>query len=204
MEMLSGVLGEFIDVGMIVLIVVFQQEIRKFLLMIGSTNFGKRRNFFRQLKFLGEENLETTTNVNSLVKACYNLGAIKAGALIVIKRSAPLEFITNTGDKMDIIINTPIIESIFYKNSTLHDGAMVVEDNKIVATRAILPVSDNRNIPLRYGLRHRAAVGVTEKTDATALVVSEETGKISYIKDGEFVYFENREDLIHKLKKDLK
>ncbi len=204
MEMLSGVLGGFIDLGIIVLIVVFQQEIRKFLLVVGSTNFAKGGSFFRQLKFLKEGDSETTTNISSLVKACYNLGAMKAGALIVIKRNAPLEFITNTGDQMDITINTPIIESIFYKNSTLHDGAMVIADNKIIATRAILPVSDSRTIPLHYGLRHRAAVGVTEKTDATALVVSEETGKISYIKDGEFIYFKNREDLIDKLKKDLK
>ena len=203
MQMLSGVLGEFINVGMIVLIVVFQQEIRKFLLLIGSTNFGKQRNFFRQLNFLSAEEHETATNVHAVVKACYSLGATKTGALIVIKRSSPLEFITNTGDIMEIKVNTPIIESVFYKNSTLHDGAMVIEENTIVATRAILPVSNNRSIPLRYGLRHRAAIGVTEKTDATALVVSEETGKISYMRDGTFVNFTNREDLIDKLRTDL-
>jgi len=203
MQMLSGVLGEFINVGMIVLIVVFQQEIRKFLLLLGSTNFGKRRKFFKQLKFLGAQDHENLTNVSALVKACFNLGNIQTGALIIIKGSSPLEFITNTGDKMNAEVNTPIIESIFYKNSTLHDGAMVIEDNTIVATRAILPVSDSRNIPLRYGLRHRAAVGVTERTDATALVVSEETGKISYIKNGKFIVFKSREDLIDKLNKDL-
>ena len=104
---------------------------------------------------------------------------------------------------MNIEVNRPILESIFFKNSTLHDGAAIIEDNTIVATRAILPVSNERNIPLRFGLRHRAAVGITEKTDAVALVVSEETGNISYLKDGEFVLFKNLTELIEILRKDL-
>lgn len=104
---------------------------------------------------------------------------------------------------MKIQVNQPIIESIFYKNSILHDGAMIIEDNFITATRVVLPVSNDRTIPLRFGLRHRAAVGITEKTDALALVVSEETGQISYIKDGDFVMYEGRDDLVTKLKADL-
>jgi DNA integrity scanning protein DisA with diadenylate cyclase activity len=104
---------------------------------------------------------------------------------------------------MNIELNQPIIESIFYKNSPLHDGAMVIEDNKITATRVILPVSNDRSIPLRFGLRHRAAVGITEKTDALALVVSEETGQISYVRDGEFVMFESNDELIDRIKEDL-
>lgn len=104
---------------------------------------------------------------------------------------------------MKILVNQPIIESIFYKNSILHDGAMIIEDNYITATRVVLPVSNDRTIPLRFGLRHRAAVGITEKTDALALVVSEETGQTSYIKDGEFVMFEGKEELIEKLQADL-
>lgn len=104
---------------------------------------------------------------------------------------------------MKILVNQPILESVFYKNSTLHDGAIVIEDNFITATRVVLPVSNDRTIPLRFGLRHRAAVGITEKTDALALVVSEETGQISYLKDGEFVMYEDREELINKLKADL-
>jgi len=106
-------------------------------------------------------------------------------------------------DKMNIKITQPIIESIFYKNSPLHDGAAVIQDNYITATRVILPVSNERNIPLRYGLRHRAAVGITEKTDALCLVVSEETGLISYIKNGEFVPYKNPNELIETIKKDL-
>lgn len=202
MEMLSSVLGEFIGVGMFALIVVFQQEIRKFLLMIGSTNFARRRRFLQTLKLI-KDDLETPNDVEAIVKACENMGKTNTGALIVIQRNTSLDFIKQSGDPMKILVNQPIIESIFYKNSILHDGALVIEDNYITATRVILPVSNDRTIPLRFGLRHRAAVGITEKTDALALVVSEETGQISYIKDGEFVMYEDRDDLVQKLKADL-
>jgi len=202
MEMLSSVLGEFIGVGMFALIVVFQQEIRKFLLMIGSTNFGKRRKYLRQLKFIRDTPEDSLTNVNAILKACYNMGKTNTGALIVIKRNTSLDFVKTSGDAMDMLVNKPILESVFYKNSPLHDGAMIIEDNHIVATRVILPVT-NSNMPLRFGLRHRAAVGITEKTDAVALAVSEETGKLSYIKNGEFVIFKTREELEEKIKRDL-
>ncbi len=203
MEMLSSVLGEFIGVGMFALIVVFQQEIRKFLLMIGSTNFGRRRKFLRQLKFIRDTPEDSITNVKAIIDACKNMGTTNTGALIVIKRNTSLDFVKTSGDSMDMVVNTPILESVFYKNSPLHDGAMIIEDNHIVATRVILPVSNDNNMPLRFGLRHRAAVGITEKTDALALVVSEETGKLSYIRNGEFVIFKTQEELEEKIKRDL-
>jgi diadenylate cyclase len=202
MELLSNVLGEFIGVGMFALIVVFQQEIRKFLLMIGSTNFTQRRKFFRQLRFVKDDS-DIITNLHAIVKACESMGRTYTGALIIIEKSTKLDFVKNSGDNMNIAVNQPIIESIFFKNSPLHDGAMIIEGNKISATRVILPVSNDRSIPLRFGLRHRAAVGITEKTDALALVVSEETGQISYLKDGEFVMFDNGDELVNKLKEDL-
>jgi uncharacterized protein (TIGR00159 family) len=202
MELLSSVLGEFIGVGMFALIVVFQQEIRKFLLMIGSTNFTQRRKFFRQFKFV-KDDTQIRTNLNAIVKACESMARSYTGALIVIQKSTKLDFIKISGDAMNIDLNQPIIESVFFKNSPLHDGAMIIEDNKITATRVILPVSNDRSIPLRFGLRHRAAVGITEKTDALALVVSEENGQISYLKDGEFVIFEDMNELVNKLKEDL-
>ena len=202
MELLSSVLGEFIGVGMFALIVVFQQEIRKFLLMIGSTNFTQRQKFFKQLKFV-KDDTQISTNLNAIMKACESMGRNFTGALIIIQKSTNLDFVKNTGDAMNIEINQPIIESIFHKSGPLHDGAMIVEDNKITATRVILPVSNDRSIPLRFGLRHRAAVGITEKTDALALVVSEETGQISYLKDGEFIIFEDPEELVSRLKEDL-
>ncbi|MFD2565092.1 diadenylate cyclase [Aquimarina rubra] len=203
MEMLSSVLGEFIGVGMFALIVVFQQEIRKFLLMIGSTNFGRRRKFLRQLKFIRDTPEDSLTDVAAIVNACQKMGTTFTGALIVIKRNTSLDFVKTSGDELDILVKTPIIESIFYKNSPLHDGAMIIEDNRIVATRVILPVSNDRDIPLRFGLRHRAAIGITEKTDALALIVSEESGQMSYIKNGEFVIFKTPEELIEKIKRDL-
>lgn len=202
MELLSSVLGEFIGVGVFALIVVFQQEIRKFLLMIGSTNFTQRGRFLRNFR-INREDFETKTNVEAIVKACESMGKTYTGALMVIQKSNKLDFVKNTGDKMKIELNQPIIESIFFKNSPLHDGAMIIEDNKITATRVILPVSNDRSIPLRFGLRHRAAVGITEKTDALVVVVSEETGQTSYIKDGQFVMFESMDELQEKLKEDL-
>lgn len=202
MELLSSVLGEFVGVGVFALIVVFQQEIRKFLLMIGSTNFTQKGRFFKSLKF-NRDDFDSEMNVDAIIDACETMGKTYTGALMVIQKNNKLDFVKNTGDKMKIELNQPIIESVFFKNSPLHDGAMVIEENKITATRVILPVSNDRSIPLRFGLRHRAAVGITEKTDALALVVSEETGQTSYIKDGQFVMFETMEELKDRIKEDL-
>jgi len=202
MELLSKLLGGFLGVGMFALIVVFQQEIRKFLLMLGSTNLSARKRFFKNFSFSSNDNV-TVTDIESLVSACVNMSNSNTGALIVVKRNNSLDFVKNTGDKMHVEVNQPIIESIFYKNSPLHDGAMLIESNTITATRVILPVSNERNIPLRFGLRHRAAVGLTEKCDAICIVVSEENGQISYVKQGDFVLFETHEELKKILTEDL-
>lgn len=202
MELLSKILGGFLGVGMFALIVVFQQEIRKFLLMVGSTNFNARRRVLQKLGFLAK-NDSFTTSIDSIISACKRMSESKTGALIVIQRNNSLDFVKNTGDGMDVEVNQPIIESIFFKNSPLHDGAIIIEDNRITATRVILPVSNDRKIPLRFGLRHRAAVGITEKTDALGLVVSEENGQISYLKDGDFVLFEDMDELTQILRQDL-
>ncbi|KPM30654.1 DisA N domain containing protein [Croceitalea dokdonensis DOKDO 023] len=203
MKMISSMVGGFMNIGLIALIIVFQQEIRKFLLMIGSTNFASKRNFVKHFKFLKQEGLPTNTDVDAVIGACEKMGISKTGAILVMERNNNLDFLRETGDKMDIKVTQPIIESIFYKNSPLHDGAAVIQDNYITATRVILPVSNERNIPLRFGLRHRAAVGITEKTDALCLVVSEETGMVSYIKNGEFVLYKSMEELADMVKKDL-
>ena len=204
MKMISSMVGAFMNIGLIALIIVFQQEIRKFLLLVGSTNLAKRSSFTKYFKFLKTpNNQDSVLNIPAMLRACSNMGEQKTGALIVIARSHSLDFIKTTGDQMDLILNQPILESIFYKNSPLHDGAAIIEQNSIVATRAILPVSNERNIPLRFGLRHRAAVGITEKTDALALVISEETGVISYIKNGDFVFFKNIDDLERLLRQDI-
>lgn len=203
MKMISSVVGGFMSVGLIALIVVFQQEIRKFLLMIGSTNFARNRDFVRRFKFLKQEGVASKLDIDAVLKACDKMSRSRTGAILVIKRSNSLDFVKSTGDAMNVEVNQPIIESIFYKNSPLHDGAAIIENNQITATRVILPLSTERNIPLRFGLRHRAAIGITERTDAVALVLSEETGLISYINNGEFVSYKDLSDLANKIKSDL-
>ncbi len=202
MKMLSSILGTLLGGGVIALIIVFQQEIRKFLLMIGTTNFTNKRNFLKQLKFLQTE-ISSEINTEVIINACKSLSKTQTGALIVIERTNALDFLINTGDNMNALVNEAILESIFYKNSPLHDGALIIRDNFIVATRVVLPISDNTKIPARFGLRHKAAIGVSEKTDAVCLLVSEETGEISYIKDGGFVLYSDYLELNEKLKKDL-
>jgi uncharacterized protein (TIGR00159 family) len=201
MKMLSGLLGALLSLGAIAVLIVFQPEVRKFLLMLGSTNFTNRRNFLKQLKFLKTE-IHTTMNVEAVVKACEAMAATKTGALIVLERTHNLDFVKPTGDKMNCEIHKLILQSIFYKNSPLHDGAMVIKENYIIATRVILPLS-TKTLPSRFGLRHKAAIGITEKTDALCLIVSEETGKLSYVKDGDFVLFNNTNELIELIRYDL-
>ncbi len=205
MELLSDILGKFLGGGFIALIIVFQQEIRKFLLMVGSTNFASKKNFAKRFKFLSNtDNLEeVTTDVKSIISACVDMSKTKTGALIVIERNNHLDLLKQTGDTMQAEVNKPLLNSIFYKNSPLHDGAIIIEDNLITATRVILPVEKDIDIPARFGLRHRAAIGVTMRYDALALVVSEETGQISYLKDGEFVLYEDSKQLIELIRKDL-
>jgi len=201
MNLLSEILGKFLGVGVIALIVVFQQEIRRFLLMLGSTKFSPTGNFIQKLGFKQEETQKP--NIEAIVEALKRFKKSKTGALMILKRSSNLDFLKSSGDQMNIEVNTPILESIFYKNSPLHDGAVIIEGNKITATRAVLPISGEIKLPQSYGLRHRAAVNITKNTDALALVVSEETGKISYLKEGKFVPFKTYEDLTEQIKYDL-
>lgn len=202
MKMLTKILGGFMSVGIIALIVVFQPEIRKFLLMIGSTNIGKNGGIFKKINFLKTQGVNAT-EAKTVVAACIKMGSSKTGALIVLERNNNLDFLVNTGDEMNITVTQPILESIFFKNSPLHDGAIIIANNVIKATRVILPVNNDKKIPERFGLRHRAAIGITEKTDALAIVVSEETGQVSYIKNGEFVMYKNTESLTEQIKNDL-
>ena len=201
MEMLSKILGGFLGVGMVALVVVFQQEIRRFLLMLGSTNFSARKKFLKQFRTTSDSKLIST--IDAVTQACKKMSKSKTGALIVFERNNSLDFVKSTGDEMLIEINQPIIESIFYKNSPLHDGATLIENNVITATRVVLPVTNDNDIPERFGLRHRAAVSITEKTDAVCITVSEESGQISYIMDGNFVLFDDIEELNELLERDL-
>lgn len=204
MNVLSNILGNFISVGFFALIVVFQQEIRKFLLLIGSTNYTSRKSLIRYFNFLyQEESNLVQLDLSLFVSACENMEKEKTGAIIVLERSNSLDFIKSTADTANIQLSPQILESIFFKNSPLHDGAIIIKGNSITATRVVLPVSESTKIPSRYGLRHRAGVGITEKTDALVIVISEQRGEIVYIKDGVLKKFTSTERLKRVLSEDL-
>jgi uncharacterized protein (TIGR00159 family) len=184
MRMLNEILGQFISVGVIALIIVFQQEIRSFLLMLGKLSFGGRRSgasFFRKL---GANNT-IELNIDAIVESCVNMSETLTGALIVITRENELVEVLESGEVINGEISSPLIETIFYKNNPLHDGALVISHNKIIAARCVLPVTKNPNFPADYGLRHRAAMGISERTDAFTIIVSEQTGKFAYTDKGE-------------------
>ena len=202
MELLSDILGKFLGGGFIALIIVFQQEIRKFLLMVGSTNIASKKGFLKYFKLFKTKNI-ANSYVEDIVNFCDEMSKIKTGVLIVLARNNSQEIVKLTGDPMHIEVNKPILESIFYKNSPLHDGAVIIEDNIITATRVILPIENNIEIPAHFGLRHRAGFGITIRSDALSLMVSEETGQISYINNGAFILFEDIQDLIEIIKEDL-
>ncbi len=204
MPILRNILGGFISVGVIALIVVFQQEIRKFLLLLGSSNITNNKNILRKFNlFFKISNEQAIMDTEEFVKACENLKNNKTGALFVIERNNSLDFVRTSGDELNAIISSPIIESIFYKNSPLHDGAVIIEGNYITGSRVILPVTESQNINSRLGLRHRAAIGITEKTDALAIVISEENGKLSLIKNGELTDIKNCKILKANLETEL-
>ena len=181
MELLTTILGAFVSVGFISLIIIFQPEIRRFLFTIGAKTQSGENKFFRIFK---RKKQRITLDTETICQACKSMSDIKQGALIVITRRNTLPDIVLTGVTIDAQISKPLIENIFFKNSPLHDGAMIITDNKIIAARCILPVTNNSELPGHYGLRHRAAVGISENNDCIVLVVSEETGAISLVKNG--------------------
>ncbi|MGE5424027.1 MAG: diadenylate cyclase CdaA [Syntrophothermus sp.] len=184
MQLLSEILGQFISVGVIALIVVFQPEIRQFLLMVGNTRIIKsNRRHFLFWKYKIENPVHA--HVGTLVKACKKMADTGTGALLVINRQNELKIYKETGQPVDARISETLIETIFFKNSPMHDGAMIITGGTIRAARCILPVSGNTGIPARCGLRHRAGVGITEKSDAITIIVSEERGTISYSVEGQ-------------------
>ena len=183
LDLLSEILGQFMAVGVIILVILFQQELKKFLLLVGrTTDFQKIPGFgfFKAHKEASAEDIGLTQIMNA-VKL---MSADNTGALIVFTKSDPLDSVVSTGDHLEANISTRMITSVFFKNSPLHDGAMVVKGNKIVAARCILPVSENEAIPASLGLRHRASAGIAEVADVAVLVVSEETGAVSVVRKG--------------------
>jgi diadenylate cyclase len=183
MTLLTEILGQFISVGVIALIVVFQPEIRQFLLIIGKTRIIKTRHqkfLFWRIKITNPVSL----HINKIVKACQKMADTRTGALIVITRQNELNTYVETGFPVDARISEVLLETIFFKNSPLHDGAVIINGDNIRAARCILPVSNKTDMPPYCGLRHRAALGISEKSDALAIIVSEQRGAISFCADG--------------------
>lgn len=178
MKLLGTILDKLVSVGMIALIVIFQDEIRRFFYNIG---FSQRLNWLKIFAHNNNNENLHKEEVMPIVMACMNMSKKKTGALIVIERHFHLDDIISSGEIINADINPLLIENVFFKNSPLHDGAMVISKNTIKAVGCILPVSHAQDIPKAFGLRHRAAIGISENSDAITIVVSEETGKISAV-----------------------
>ena len=196
---LLGSIFDTLNVGVIALIVLFQDEIRRFLLTLGShRHVSALAHFFSGAR---KEALKHD-DIMPVVMACLSMGKQKVGALIVIEHTTPLDEVVRTGEIIDAAISQRLIENIFFKNSPLHDGAMVISKKRIKAAGCILPVSHDLNIPKELGLRHRAAMGISQKSDAHAIIVSEETGAISVAYRGQFYLRLNAEELESLLTKE--
>ena len=179
LDLTGALFDRIISVGAIALIVIFQEEIRMFFYRIGS-----RFSSWKLFRPSTKEDAGSAQQILEIIQACRHMASTKTGALIVLAGGGSLKEIVDTGERLDAQVSARLIENIFFKNTPLHDGALVIRDGKMLAAACILPVSKNQDIPLHYGLRHRAALGLTEKSDATCIVVSEETGHISVTENG--------------------
>ncbi len=182
MNLLTRILDSFMNMGFLALVVVFQQEIRKFLFLIGGTTFNKGY-FSKRFLWLSGKNI-SEIDISPLVDTVKILGGSNTGALIVISKTDDLKFYEDSGDKIDAKISKRLLLSIFNKNSPLHDGGVIINNDRIVAARCVLPITEKENIPARFGLRHKAAIGITEITNALVLIVSEETGQMATAQNG--------------------
>lgn len=200
MELVSTLLGQFIGIGAIAVIIIFQPELRKFLVSIGSNKiFTDNISGKGLFKWKPNDDGESM-RVDELAKACRRMGISKTGALIVVEKKTDLGGYVQSGRRLNAALSDDLLESIFFKNSPLHDGAVIMQGNNVLAASCILPVSDNSRIPSHYGLRHRAALGLTEVSDAICIVVSEESGNISLVKEGKFISIKKEDDLLEKIK----
>jgi len=200
MELLSIILGQFMGVGVLAVIILFQQEIRKFLLIIGRTTAFDRESLFQAFGMWWRNSSGANRfDVTPLVDGMKSLAGSNTGALIVVSKNTELKFYAESGDRMDAILSKRLLLSIFNKYSPLHDGAVIVYEGKIIAARCILPVTERDNLPAQFGLRHRAAIGMSEQTDTLVLVVSEETGQLSVARNGRVFYSLSPQDIRKKI-----
>ena len=196
MRLMRALLDMVLDVGVIALIVIFQPEIRKFLIKIGNRYMeGAKGKSFAEKLFGKRNQAMGSESVNELTEACRRMSEDKTGALIVRVHNSPLEEIINTGDKIDAVVHRRLLMNLFFKNSPLHDGAVVISSDRIVAARCTLPITEKNDIPAQFGMRHKAAIGMTEETDADVVVVSEETGRISFVRNGSVTPIKNINEL---------
>jgi uncharacterized protein (TIGR00159 family) len=184
MQMISSLLGQVISVGVIALIIVFQQELRRFLLVIGNRYIKNSRFSLRRLFSSVRDEPGGPAIAEEIVRAAESMSSKKIGALIVIGRQSRLDLYTEGGEILKARISADLLETIFFKNTPLHDGAVLIENGLIFAARCPLPVTDQFKLPPNFGMRHRAAIGMSEHTDALVIVVSEETGYISVVDAG--------------------
>lgn len=182
MKMITTMMETVLDVGLLALVVLFQPEIRRFLITLGNRYKGNR--FIAGLLSRESGKKLSSETVNEVSEAIRSMSESRTGALIVIPNEIPLYDIMATGDKVDARVSRRLIMNIFFKNSPLHDGAMIIEGGRIAAARCTLPITEKMDLPASYGMRHKAAIGVSEQTDADVLVVSEETGAVSYVRSG--------------------
>ncbi|MBQ7020290.1 MAG: diadenylate cyclase CdaA [Bacteroidales bacterium] len=197
MRLMTAIMETVLDVGVIALIIIFQPEIRKFLISLGNRymNSAKGREIVNRILGKRVASMADSEAVNDITEACRRMSEDKTGALIVLAHRTPLDDIIGTGDKIDAAVHRRLIMNLFFKNSPLHDGAMVISGNRIVAARCTLPITERTDIPANYGMRHKAAIGITEVSDADVIVVSEETGRISFIKGGDVTPIQNINEL---------
>jgi diadenylate cyclase len=185
MELLAKILGQFMGVGVLAMIILFQPEIRKFLLVIGrGTEF--RENFFKTIANW-RNTYHEDFDIQQVLEAIKTLKATRTGALVVFTRDVALRFYVETGDVLEAAVSKRLLLSIFNKNSPLHDGAVIIHKGKIKAARCVLPVSENDHLPAHFGLRHRSAVGMSENTDTLVMAISEETGRLILARNGKFL-----------------
>jgi len=186
MELLATILGQFMGVGVLAMIILFQPELRKFLLLIGRTTDLNKEGFIKSFTRWGER-LESESEVQEVMEATKTLKATRTGALVVFSRDVELKFYAETGDRLDAEVSKRLLLSIFNKNSPLHDGAVIIHQGRIRAARCVLPVSENDHLPAHFGLRHRSAVGMSELTDTLVLAISEETGRLILARNGKIL-----------------
>lgn len=187
MELLSSILGQFMGVGVIAAIIIFAPEIRKFLLLVGRSSFLSNDNIWKDILFFWRKKENSAFNISPIIDASKTLAGSNTGALMVISSSSELKFYAESGDILDAELSKRLLISIFNKYSPLHDGAVIIHNGRIKAARCILPVTE-REVPAQFGLRHRAGIGMSEATDALILVISEETGQVSMMKNGKVLH----------------